>query len=86
MLFVDLNDNFSMSRVWPFIVQLFSSAVEKTQCERLSLVGLCAVTLPATGMDKTDNLPIGINETIHMPQLIMLFTSFDDFILPLENT
>ena len=43
------------------------------------------VTLPATGVDKTDNLPIGITETVHMPRLIMVFTSFDAVILPLEK-
>jgi hypothetical protein len=46
----------------------------------------CAITPPATGVDKHDNLPIGITDTLHMPQLIMVFTSFDDFILPLEKT
>ena len=46
---------------------------------------LCAVTLPATRVDKTDNLPIGISETLHMAQIIMFFTSFDVFILPLEK-
>ena len=35
------------------------------------------VTLPATGVDETDNLPIGITKTLHMPQFIMVFTSFD---------
>jgi hypothetical protein len=33
---------------------------------------VCDITLPATGADKTDNLPIGITETRHMPQLIMV--------------
>jgi hypothetical protein len=47
---------------------------------------VCAVALPATGVDKTDNLPIGITETLHMPRLIMVFTSFDAFILPLEKS
>ena len=47
---------------------------------------VCDVTLPATGVDKTDNLPIGITETLHMPRLIMVFTSFDAFILPLEKS
>ena len=48
------------------------------------------VTLPATGVDKTDNLPcnlpIGITETLHMPRFIMVFTSFDAFIIPLEKS
>ena len=47
---------------------------------------VCDVTLPATGVDKTDNLPIGITETRHMPQLIMFFSSFDAVILPLEKS
>ena len=47
---------------------------------------VCDVTLPATGLDETDNLPIGITETLHMPRLIMVFTSFDAFILPLEKS
>ena len=38
-----------------------------------------------TGVDKTDNLPIGITETLHVPRLIMVFTSFDAVILPLEK-
>ena len=46
---------------------------------------VCAVTLPATGLDKTKNLPNGIIETLHMPKLIMVCTSFDVFILPLEK-
>ena len=47
---------------------------------------VCDVTLSATGADKTDNLPIGITETLHMPRFIMIFTSFDAFILPLEKS
>ena len=38
----------------------------------------CNVTLPATGVDKT--------EILQMPRLIMFFTSFDAFILPLEKS
>ena len=29
----------------------------------------CDVTFPATGVDKTDHLTIGITETLHMPDL-----------------
>ena len=47
---------------------------------------VCDVTLPATGVDKTDNLPIGITETLQIPRLIMVFTSFEAFILPLEKS
>ena len=85
MLFVDLDDHFSC--------QVFDSLLcncsvkgcrENTMRKTTCLV--CAVTLPATGVDKTANLPIGINETPHIPQLIMVFTSFDAFILPLAKT
>jgi hypothetical protein len=37
-------------------------------------------------VDKTDNLPIGITETLNMLRLIMVFTSFDAVILPLEKS
>ena len=47
---------------------------------------LCAVTLPATGADKTDNLPIGITENRHMSRLIRVFPSFDYFFLPLKKS
>ena len=47
---------------------------------------VCDVTLPATGVDKSDNLTIGITETRHMPRLMMVFTSFDAVILHLENS
>ena len=46
---------------------------------------VCDVTLPATVLDKTDNLPIGITETLHVPRFMMVFTSFDAVILPLEK-
>ena len=46
---------------------------------------VCDVTLPETGADKTVNLPIGITENRHMPRLIIVFTSFDAVILPLEK-
>ncbi|CAL8255868.1 unnamed protein product [Arctogadus glacialis] len=68
--------------VYCAIVQL--KAIEKTL--RKTTVLVCDVTLPATGVDKTVNLPIGITETLHMPRLIMVFTSFDAVILPLEKS
>ena len=34
-------------------------------------VYVCDVTLP--GVDKADNLPIGITETLHMPRIIMVY-------------
>ena len=47
---------------------------------------VCDVTLSATSVDMTNNLPIGMTETLHMPRLVMTFTSFDAFILPLEKS
>ena len=47
---------------------------------------VCDVTLPATGVEKTDNLHIGLTETLHVPRFIVVFTSFDAFILPLEKS
>ena len=46
---------------------------------------VCDVTLAATGVDKTDNLPISTTDNLHMPRLMMVFTSFDAVILPLEK-
>jgi hypothetical protein len=46
---------------------------------------VCDVMLPATGVDKTDNLSICITENRHMPRLIMVFNTFDAVILPLEK-
>ena len=74
MLFVDLNENFHVKSL-----TVRGNTMRKTT--RL----VCDITLPGTGVDKTDNLPIGITETLHMPRLIMVFTSFDAFILPLEK-
>ena len=53
---------------------------------RMTTCLVCDVRLLATGVYKTDNRPIGITETIHMPRLIMVFTSFDAFILTLEKS
>ena len=44
---------------------------------------VCDVTLPATGVAKTDNL---ITENLHVSRLMMVFTSFDAIILPLEKS
>ena len=65
------------------IVQL--KAVDKNTIRKTTCL-ICDVMLPATGADKTDNLPIGITETLHMPRLIMVFISFDAFILPLGKS
>jgi hypothetical protein len=37
-------------------------------------------------VDKTDNLPIGITETLHMPRLIIVFTSFDALSSPWKKS
>ena len=52
MMFVDLNDHFSCHEFDRAIVQL--KAVENIMRKTTRLV--CDVTLPATGVDKTDNL------------------------------
>ena len=84
MLFVDLNDNFSCQEFDRLLcICSVKGCRENTMRKTTSLVG--AVTLPATGVDKTDNLPSGITEILHMPQLIMVFTSFDAFILPFKT-
>ena len=85
MLFFDLNDNFSCQEFDSLLCNCsIKGCRENTMRKTTCLV--CDVPLPATGVDKTDNLSIGITETLHMPQLIMVFTSFDAFILPLEKT
>ena len=38
---------------------------------------VCDVTLPATGADKTDHLPIGITETLHIFHLFRSFYPMD---------
>ena len=84
---LDLNNNCSCQECDRL---LFNCSVrgcrENTMRKTTCLV--CDATLPATGMDKTDNLPIGITETLHigLPRFIMVFTSFDAFILPLGKT
>ena len=85
MLFVDLNDNFSCQE---FDRLLCNCSVKgcRENTMRKTTRPVLDVTLPATGVDKTDNLPIGITDTLHMPQFKMVFTSFDAFILPLEKT
>jgi hypothetical protein len=37
-------------------------------------------------VDKTDNLPIVITENLHMARFIMVITSLDAVILPLEKS
>ncbi|CAL8317964.1 unnamed protein product [Boreogadus saida] len=54
-------------------------------CARPEVELKYAPYVPATGVDKTDNLPIGIIENLHMPRFIMFFTSFDAVILLLEK-
>jgi hypothetical protein len=68
MLFVDLNYNFSCQE---FDRLLCNCSVEdcRENTMRKTVYYTLVVTLPATGVDKTDNLllPIGITETLHMP-------------------
>ena len=85
MWFVNLNDNFSCQEFDHLLCNCSvkgcrENAIRKTTCL------VCDVSLPATGVDKNDNLPIGITDTLHMPRLIMVFTSFEAFILPLEKS
>ena len=85
MLFVDLNDNLPCQEFDRLMCNCsVKGCRENTMRKTTRLV--CDVTPPATGVDQTDNLPIGITETLHMPLLIMVFTSFDAFILPLEKS
>ena len=85
MLLVDLSDKFSRQEFDHLLCNCsVKGCRENTIRKTTGLV--CDVMLPATGVDKTDNLPIGKTETLNMPQLIMVFTSFDAFILPLEKT
>ena len=84
-MFVDLNDNFSCQEFDRLLCNCsVKGCRENTMRKTTPLV--CDVTLPATGVDKTDKLTIGIIENLHMPRLIMVFTSFDTVILPLEKS
>ena len=84
MLFVDLNDHFLCQEFDGLLCNCsVKGCGENTMRKTTCLV--CDVTLPATGVDKTDNLQGAITENLHMPQLIMVFISFDAVILPLEK-
>ena len=85
MFFVDLNDNFSCQEFDRLLCNWSVKGCRENTMRKTTCL-VCAVTLPETGVDKTDNLPIGITETLHMPRFIMVFTSFDAFILPLEKS
>ena len=84
MLFVDLNDNFSCKEFNRLLCNCSDKGCRENPT-RKTIRLVCDVTLPATGVEKTDNLPIGITETLHVPRFMMVFTSFDAFILPLET-
>ena len=84
MLFVDLNDNFSCQEFDRLLCNCSIKGCRENGMRKTSQL-VCDVTLPATGVEKTDNLPIGITETLHVPRFMMVFTSFDAFILPLEK-
>ena len=85
MLFVDLNDNFSCQEFDRLLCNCSVKGFRENKMSKTTCL-VCDITLPATGVDKTDNLPIGITETLYMPQLIMVFTSFDAFIFLLEKS
>ena len=86
MLFVDLKDNFSCKEFDRLLCNCSDKGCRENTTRKTTRL-VCDVTLPATGVEKTDNLPIGITETLHVPRFIylMVFTSFDAFILPLET-
>jgi hypothetical protein len=51
-----------------FDLLLYNCSVKGCIENTMRKTGLvCDVMLPATGVDKTDNLPIGITETLHIP-------------------
>ena len=85
MLFVDFNYNCSCREFDRLLCNCSVKGCRENRMRKTTRL-VCDVTLPATGVDKTDNLPIGISETLHMPRLVMFFTSFDAFILPLEKS
>ena len=63
MLFVDLKDNFSCKEFDRLLCNCSDKGCRENTRKTTRLV--CDVTLPATGVEKTDNLPIGITETLH---------------------
>ena len=72
MLFVDFNYNFSCQE----FDRLLSNCSVKGCRENTMRKTTCLVwdvTLPATGVDKTNNLPIGITEALRMPRFIRLY-------------
>ena len=85
MLFVDLTDNFSCQEFDRLLCNCSIKGCSVNTIRKPTCL-VCAVTLPVTGGDKTNNLHTGITETLHMPWLIMVFTSFDAVILPLERS
>ena len=85
MLFVDLNDNFSCQEFDRLLCNCSVKGCRENTMRKTTCL-VCAVMLPATGVDKTENLPIGITENLHMPRFIMVFTSFNSVILPLEKS
>ena len=84
MLFLNLNNNFSCQEFDRLLCNCSVKGCRENTMRKTACL-VCDVTLPATGVDKTDNLPIGITENLHMPRRIMVFTSFDAVILPLEK-
>ena len=85
MLIVDLNNNFSCHEFDCILCNCSVKGCRENTMRKTSRL-VCDVTLSATGVDKAYNLPIGITENLHMPRLVMIFTSFDAVILPLEKS
>jgi hypothetical protein len=82
MLFVDLNDNFSGQEFGRLLCNCsVKGCRENTMRKTTHLVR--DVTLPATGVDETDNLPIGITKTPHAPKEVNGFHLFRCFYPPL---
>ena len=84
MLFVDFKDNFSGKEFDRLLCNCSDKGCRENTTRKTTRL-VCDVTLPATAVEKTDILPIGLTETLHMPRLIVVFTSFDAFILPMEK-
>ena len=84
-MFVDLNDNFSCQEFDRLLCNCSVKGCRENTLRKTTRL-VCDVMLPATCVDKTDSLPIGITANLHMPRLIMVFTSFDAVILPLEKS
>ena len=84
MLFVDLNDNFSCKEFNRLLCNCSDKGCRENTTRKTTRL-VCDVTLPATGVEKTDNLPIGITETARAPTYNG-FHLFRCFYPPLGNS